>query len=102
MAVAQGRFQLGGRSESDGLAAIHQRDAMAILGFVDVMRGDEDGAAGGGELIDQIPKTAARDGVDAASGFVEEENRRVVQDGAAERQALLPTTREQARHGGGL
>ena len=54
---------------------------------------------GGRELIDQLPEIAARDGIDAAGRFVQKQNGRLVQDRAAQRQPLLPASREQARQG---
>ena len=72
---------------------------MAVLGFVHVMRADEDGVAGGGKLVDQIPEGAARDGVDAGGGLVQKQNGRFMQDGAAQRQPLLPAAGEQAASG---
>ena len=83
-------LQLRGRAERDHAAAVHQRDAMAVFGFVHVMRGDEDGVAGRGKLVDQLPEVAARDGIDAAGRLVQKQNRRLVQDRAAQRQAELP------------
>ena len=99
-ALRERLLQLGGRAERDHLAAIHQREAVAILGFVHVVGADEDGVAGGGKLIDQIPEGAAGDGVDAGGGFVQEQNGRLMQDGAAQRQALLPAAGEQAGQAG--
>ena len=52
-----------------------------------------------GQVVDQAPECAARDGVDAGSGLVEKQNRRIVQDGAAQRQALFPAAGEGARQG---
>src|SRR5580704_10401025 len=61
------------------------------------MRADEDGVARGGELVDQIPEGAARDRIDSRGGFIQKQNGWFMENGAAERQALLPTAGEQAR-----
>ena len=92
---AERRLQFRRRTERDHPAAVHQRDAMAVLGFVHVVRGDEDGVAGLGKLVNQLPETAARDRIDAAGGLVQKQNRRLVQNRAAQRQALFPAAREQ-------
>src|SRR5437867_13368664 len=63
------------------------------------MRGHQDAAAGLGKLINQIPESAARNGDDAGAGLVEKHDGRIVEDGATERQALLPSAGEFARHG---
>src|SRR6202040_1080757 len=39
----------------------------------------------------EIPELAARDGIDAGGGLVEKEERGLMQHGAAESEALLPT-----------
>jgi len=57
------------------------------------MRGYEKGDARGGSSK-RIPELAARDGVDAGSGLIEEKEFRLVQHGAAECQALLPAAGE--------
>jgi hypothetical protein len=49
-----------------------------------------------GELVDQLPEAAARQRVDARGRLVEEQDRRLVQHRAAERQALLPAERQLA------
>src|SRR5438105_1250694 len=75
---------------------------MAVLSFFHVMGGDENGPAGGRELINQIPESASRNRVDARGGLVEKQNRRVVQDRAAQRQPLLPATGKQMCDGAAL
>ena len=74
-----------------------QRDAMAALGLVEIVRRDEDGDALLRQRVDQPPELPPRQRIDAAGRLVEEEDRRLVQDGAAERQALAPAAREIAR-----
>src|SRR5690606_42061422 len=58
------------------------------------MRGDQDGHAAGGELVDQFPEAAARRGVDTCSGLVEEHQLRMVRRGTGQSQPLLPAAGE--------
>src|SRR6266446_8459523 len=80
-----------GRTVGDELAEINVGDVAATLGFVHVVSGDEEGDAVTGKLEEEIPELAARDGVDAGRWLVEEKKRRLVQHGAAEGEALLPS-----------
>src|SRR5437660_10606866 len=66
----------------------------AALGFVHVVSGDKERDAMPRKLEEQIPELAARDGVDAGSGLIEEKKFRLVQHGAAESEALLPAAGE--------
>jgi hypothetical protein len=61
-----------------------------------MVRGDEDGRARAGQLLDQVPEIPAADRVDGPRGFVEEKDRGPVKVGAGEAQALLPSPRERA------
>ena len=87
-------FELAGTAERRQPAAVDQGDAIAIFGFVHVMRGDDDADALARERVDEVPEAAARLRIDARSRLVEEQDRRLVQHGAAERETLLPTARE--------
>ena len=49
------------------------------------------------KLVDQVPELAAADRVDARGGLVEEDDRRLVEDRAAQGQPLLPAAREDGR-----
>ncbi len=64
------------------------------------MGADEDGVAGFGKVVDEGPECSPRDGVHARGGLVQEEDRRIVQDGAAQRQPLFPAAGERSGHGG--
>src|SRR6266705_1793627 len=81
-----------GRAVGDELAVINIGDVAAALGFVHVVRGDEERDAVPGKLEEKIPELAARDGIDAGGGFVEEKKLRLVQHRAAKGEALLPAT----------
>src|ERR1700687_6522625 len=79
-----------GCAVGDELAVINVRDLAAVLGFVHVMVSDKKRDAMTGKLEKKIPELAARDGIDARSGLVEEKKRRLVQNGAPESEAVLP------------
>ena len=89
-------LELGRRAERNHLAAKDERQPIAVLGLFHVVRGDEDGDALGGHLVNQVPELAARDGIDAGGGLVEKQDGRLVQHRAAEREALLPAAGERA------
>jgi hypothetical protein len=69
--------------------------AVAVFGFVHVVGADEDGVAGADRPRIRSQNTP-RDGVDARGRLVQKQDRRIVQDGAAQRQPLLPAARERA------
>ena len=50
---------------------INEGEAVTVLGLVHVMRGHEDARAAFGQIVDQIPERAARDGIDSGGRFVE-------------------------------
>ena len=83
-------LQLGDRPERHQPAGVDEREAVAVLGLVEVVGGHEDRDALGRHLVDEPPEAPARDGVDAARGLVEEHDPRLVQHGAGEGQPLLP------------
>ena len=90
-------LDLGGRAERREPAGVNQRDAMAALRFVEIVRRHEHRHAFLRERVDETPELAARQRIDAARRLVEEEDRRLVEDGAAEREALPPPAGEVAR-----
>lgn len=65
---------------------------MAALGFIHVVRGDQEGEAFVRELMNLIPEIAARLRIDARRGFVEEQESRVVDHARGQREPLFPTT----------
>src|SRR5579859_3318423 len=87
--------QFARRAESDLSAVVHDGDAFAeALGFVHVMRGEKDGAAGGFEFLDQIPKLAAGLGIEAGGGLVQKKKIGIANQGTSESEALLLTARK--------
>src|SRR5882724_5575730 len=72
-----------GRAIGDELAVINVGDVTAALGFIHVVRCDEERDPVAGKLEEEIPKLASRNGVDAGSRLVEEKKLGLVQHGAA-------------------
>jgi len=85
-----GGNQFARAAESDLFAVVHDSDALAeTFGFVHVVRGEKDGAAGGFELLDQIPKLAAGLRVEAGGRFIEKKKIGVTNERASQREALF-------------
>ena len=91
------RLERVGRAAHDHLRQVEVPDLAAALGLVHVVRRDEEGDALGRELEEEVPQLPARHGVDACGRLVEEDDPRLVHQGAAEREALLPAAAEQTR-----
>ena len=89
-------LQLLDRAVRGKPAGLDDGHAVAVLGLVQVVRGDEDGDAGARQLVDQPPELPARQRIDTAGRLVEEHDRRLVENGAAEREPLAPAGRERA------
>ena len=82
------RLERLGRVERDDLALVHDRDAIAELGLVHVVRGHEDrDLLALLQLGDVAPDRAARLRVEADRRLVEEEHARRVQEAARDLQA---------------
>src|ERR1700722_18414114 len=86
-----------GRAVGNNLAVINVSDVAAALGFVHVVRGDEESDAMPRKFKQKIPQLSARHGVDASGWFVKKKKLGLMQHGAAERQALFPPARELRR-----
>jgi len=100
MLRADGGNQFAGRAESDLFAVIHDSDAFAeALRFVHVVRGEKDGAAGGFELLDQIPELAAGLRVQAGGGLIEKKKIGIADEGAGQRKTLFLAARKIADAG---
>ena len=78
-------------------AGVDDRQAVAVLRLVQIVRRHQHGDAVGRERVDERPETSPRERIDAAGRLVEKDDRRLVQDGAAEREPLPPPP---ARSGG--
>ena len=84
-------FQLVDRAERRQPACLDDRDPLTVLGLVEVVRGDEHGDAVARETSSMSRQNLpARQRIDAAGRLVEKHNRRLVEDRAAEREALTP------------
>ena len=81
-------FRRGADGNQPALA--DEPDPLAQLSFIHVMRCYQDGGAQAGHLIDQFPKFSPADRIDPGGWFVQEYHVRLVNDGAAQRQALFP------------
>ena len=89
--------QLARRPERDDLSVVHDGHAVGQpLGLVHVMRGEDDGAAGGLELLDELPHLAAGLRIEAGGGLVEEQQVGVADQRAGHREALLLAARKLA------
>ena len=92
-------FDLLRGSLSDDVPALDECQAIAVLGLVHVMGGDEHGHAVGSKAVQQIPEGAPRKRVNAGGGFVQKENLGAVDDGGAQGQPLAPPAGQVARFG---
>jgi len=69
-------------------------ETMTPFGLIHVMRGNEDGEAACGEMVNFIPEVAARLGVDAGRRLVEEQQLGLVNQTRGQGEPLLPTARK--------
>src|SRR5207248_2690460 len=77
---------------------VHDRDPVAQgLGFLEVVRGQDDRLASLPEVGNEIPERTSRGRVQARRGLVEEEELRVVDERERNRQPLALAAREMAR-----
>ncbi len=90
-AALEDLFHLAGGPECRQTTCVDQRDAVAALRFVQIVGGNQHGHAVVRQRVDQTPELPPRQRVDAAGRLIEEENRRLVQNRAAEGQTLPPS-----------
>ena len=95
-AGVQAGAQLGRRSGLPDLALMHQRHAVAALGFVEIGGGENDRQAIGGKVRERIPEFAARHGIDAGGGLVEQQHARLRHQRAGQRELLFHAAAEPA------
>ncbi len=85
----------GGAVAGEHLAGVHQRDAVAALGFVHEVGGNEDGDLVAAREIDhQLPETVARYRIDAGGRLVENQQVRPVNHRHRQRQTLANAQRQ--------
>ena len=88
-------LEAGGGVAGHDLAAADQGDLVAErLGLLEVVRGQEDRRALLVQAADVAPQLLAQLDVDAGGGLVEDDQARLVQQGAGEQQAALHAARE--------
>ena len=82
---AGSRHQFRGRSRRQHSAGIHRHDPVPLLRFVHVGRRNEDAHSGaaGADVVDQRPKLAPREWIDAGRWLIENEQVWVVDERAA-------------------
>ena len=77
------------RTVGDHPSLVEHHDAIGErVGFLEVVRGQQDGAARAGEPADARPEAAARLDVHANGGLVEKEQHRIAADGEGEQHPL--------------
>ena len=74
--------QVVGRAERDEPAARDERDGVALLGLVDVLRGHQQRPAVVAQAMQLVPDRGPQHRVDAGGRLVEEQQLRVVDEGA--------------------
>ena len=89
-------LQLGRRADRANPSGDHDRHAVAVLGFVHVVRGHEHGRAFGGSRVDELPELTPGDRVHAARRLVQEHDARLVQERDRERELLPPPERNRS------
>ena len=92
-----GLLQVIRRVQRDELALADEADALAQFRFVHVVRGHEHRHAFLRHGVDEAPELAAADGIDAGGRFIQEDDLRLVDDGASQGEALLPAAGEIGR-----
>src|SRR6266508_4660142 len=95
-AAALGGLHAARRALRHEFPGDHEAQAVALLRFLEVVRGDQDGRAPVRELVDHGPESPAGDGIDARGRLVEEENTRLVHHRRPEGHALLPAAGQAA------
>ena len=92
-------LDLGGGAFADDAAFVDDDDAVGEgVGLFEVVGGEEDGFAAGGEGADLLPEAAAGFDVEADGGLVEEDEVGVAAEGEGEEDALLLAAAELAEH----
>ena len=88
--LAELAHQLGLVLDQNDLAFVDDADAVGhLLGFLDVMRGQDDGDAGGAQIAHHLPHVLAQFDVDAGGRLVEEQDLRLVRQRFGDQHAPL-------------
>ena len=100
---ANARQQVLRRVERDDAARLQHRDAPAQrLGFLEVVRRQDDRVAVAIQLADERPQALPQLDVDARRGLVQHDHRRLVHQRLADQHAALHAARQRAHVGVGL
>ena len=86
---AEAAAQLGRRADLLNDAVVHQRDAMAALGLVEVGGGHQNRQPVRREVRQRVPELAPRHRIDAGRRLVEQQHPRLGHERAGERELLL-------------
>ena len=89
-------LQFRRRAQRDNLSAKDQRQAVAVFRLLHVMGSYKDSNSLLGHLMNQFPELTPRNGIDAGGRLIEKDDGRLVQDGATQRQPLLPAARQRS------
>ncbi len=93
--LADGGLEIGRRIERDDLALVDDGDAVAVLGFVHVVRGDEDGdLLALVQLVDVLPDRGAGLRIEPDGGLVEEQHLGRMQQAARDLEPAPHAARE--------
>jgi hypothetical protein len=93
--LAQLAHQRGFRFDEDELTVVDHTDGVGeLLGFLDVMRRQNDGDAGLAQLLDELPHVGAQHHVDACGRLIEKENLWLVRERFGDHHAALHAARE--------
>ena len=101
--VADARLELVGRALRDGAAAVEDDDVVGeAVGFLEVLRREDERRAVADELAQQVPEVAAAPGVEAGGRLVEEEHLGAGDERRREVEAPAHAAREGLHELGGL
>src|SRR4029078_12099224 len=89
-------LELERRAKSCDATVDHDRDSIAVLGFVHIVSRDENRSTTRGRGVDHFPELPARNGIDSAGWLVEKDNRGLVKQRNRECELLLPAKRQLA------
>src|SRR5665647_2011167 len=90
-------FELLGAAAGHDPAGVDEPDVVAVFRLVQVVGRYEDRGPLIREVVDKLPEATPRGRIDASRRLVEEDDPRLVEDGTAEGQSLLPADRERPR-----
>ena len=95
--AAYGGNQFLRSSQRNDLSVVHNRHAVAQpLGLIHIVRGQDDGATGLLQAIDQVPQVTPRLRIKPRCRLVEKQQLRIADQRAGHRQPLLLASRESA------